>query len=55
MSVQNAAIALIITAIGAGSYYLYDKYNKQKIEMERVRAVVEPLLKDVPGYNKPSR
>ena len=56
MSIQNAVIAVTITAIGAVAFYLYDKEAKKKeAQLATARAVVESLIKDVPGFNKPSR
>ncbi|MCY1335033.1 hypothetical protein D9M68_18340 [compost metagenome] len=55
MNIQNAGIAVVLTAAGAGLWYMYNKYTKQQAELAHARAIVEPLLKDVPGFNKPSR
>lgn len=55
MSIKNAIVAIAITGIGAMVVYQYQKLKEEKVQLNKARAIVEPLLADVPGYNKPSR
>lgn len=46
-----AALGIAIGYVGMGLYLR----KKEEKKMAKVRATVADLIKDVPGYNKPSR
>jgi hypothetical protein len=48
-------LGLMTAALGIKAYCNIKRNREHKAKMAQVRTTVAHLIKDVPGYNKPSR
>jgi len=55
MSKANVAVVLFCGIGGVVAYKRYQEHKKQKAYLAHVRSSVAKMIKDVPGFNKPSR
>ncbi|MNB61179.1 hypothetical protein D3C87_965560 [compost metagenome] len=48
-------LGVMSAALGFKAYCNFKRNREHKAKMAQVRSTVAHLIKDVPGYNKPSR